>query len=106
MADNKCIICGLNMDEGRQICIFCEKDLLPYKEQLAAAFRREPVEYDGDKYGCISAFVIRFRAASRVPLKKRRCLYQVELMSARTNSVIYADPKEVKVIEEWRPPNE
>ena len=105
MDDKKCIICGLNADEGRQLCRICEKSLTPYKEQLAAAFKREPVEYEGDKYGCISAFIIRFRAASRAPLKKR-CIFQVELMSAKTNSVIYADPEKVKIIKEWRPPNE
>lgn len=99
MEAEKCIICGLNT-EGGNICLVCEKDISPYKEQLTAAYNRTPVEYRGVKYGCISAFIIRFRAGSRIPIKKR-CIFQAELMSGKTDSVIYADPKEVKVLKEF-----
>ena len=100
MEAEKCIICGLKTTEGRQVCRICEKALEPYKEQLTAAFNRTPVEYRGVKYGCISAFIIRFRVGSRIPTRKR-CIFQAELMSGKTDSVIYADPKEVKVLKEF-----
>ena len=99
MDADKCILCGLKVTEGRQICRICEKSLAPYKEQFWAAFNRVPVEYDGDKYGCISAVVIRFRASTRVPIR-RRCIIQVELMSGRAQSVVIADPKDVKEVAE------
>lgn len=105
MDDKKCLLCGLIVDEGRQICPICERSLAPYKEQLWAFFNRVPVEFRGNKYGCISAFVLRSRAITRVAIKKR-CIFQVELMSERSQSVVIADPDDVKIIEEWRPPNE
>ena len=105
MNDNKCLLCGLPTDETRQICLICEKSLEPHKELLWAAFNRVPVEFRGVNYGCISAFIFRTRVASRVPIKKR-CIFQVELMSAKSHCIIYADPKEVKVLKDWRPPNE
>ena len=105
MSDKKCLLCGLIVEEGRQICPVCERSLAPYKEQLWAAFNRVPVEFKGNKYGCISAFVIRFRSEVRQPIKKR-CIFQVELMSAKAQSVIIADPNDVNIFEDWRPPNE
>ena len=105
MEAEKCIICGLKTTEGRQVCRICEKALEPYKEQLTAAYNRTPVEYRGDKYGCISAFIIRFRVGSRIPIKDR-CIFQVELMSGRSTSVTIADPTEVKVLKDWRATNE
>lgn len=105
MNDKKCLLCGLPVDEGRQICPICERALTPYKEQLRAAFNRVPVEFGGNKYGCISAFVIRFRSEVRKPIKNR-CIFQLELMSANAQSVIIADPNDVNIFEEWRPPNE
>lgn len=95
MDAENCLLCGLVTDEGRQICRICEKTIEPYKEQLWAAFNRVPVEYDGDKYGCISAVIIRFRASARAPIK-RRCIIQAELMSGRAQSVVIVDPKDVK----------
>lgn len=105
MDDNKCLLCGLPVEEGRQICPICERALAPHKELLWAAFNRVPVEFRGVKYGCISAFIFRMRVGIREPLKKR-CIFQVELMSARAQCVTYADPNEVKVLKDWRPPNE
>ena len=105
MDDKKCLLCGFPINEGDQICPICVRSLEPYKEQLWAAFNRVPVEFRGVKYGCISAFIFRMRAASRVPIKNR-CVFQVELISAKSHCIIYADPKEVKVLKDWRPPNE
>lgn len=105
MSKEKCLLCGLDVDEGRQICPICERSIAPYKEQLRAAFNRVPVEFRGNKYGCISAFVIRFRSEVQKPLK-RRCIFQVELMSANAQSVTVADPDDVNIIKDWRPPNE
>ena len=101
MNDKKCLLCGLIVEEGRQICPICERSLAPYKEQLRAAFNRVPVEFGGNKYGCISAFVIRFRSEVCKPIKKR-CIFQVELMSANAQSVIIADPNDVTVLKEYQ----
>ena len=101
MSDKKCLLCGLIIGEGRQICILCERSLTPYTEQLRAAFNRDPVEFRGNKYGCISAFVIRFRSEVQKPLK-RRCILQFELMSATAQSVTVADPNEVTVLKEYQ----
>lgn len=105
MDGGKCLFCGVDITEGRQLCPICEKMLAPYKDILRAALHRTPVEYKGDKYGCISAFIIRTRASHLAGLKKRYII-QVELMSSRTHSVIYADPKEITVLRDWRPANE
>lgn len=99
MDGNKCIFCGLNTSEGRQVCLICENMLAPYKDILQATIDRTPVEYKGDKYGCISAVIIRTYVSPRVPIRKRFTI-QAELMSARTNSVTIADPKEIKVLKE------
>lgn len=100
-----CLFCSADITEGRQLCPICERVLAPYKDILRAALDRTPVEFRGDKYGCISAFIIRTRASHLKGLKKRYII-QVELMSSRTHSVIYADPKEITVLRDWRPPNE
>lgn len=105
MDAEKCLFCGVDIPEGRQICLICERGIAPYKNILRATLDRTPVEYRGEKYGCISAFIVRTRVASRVPIKKRYII-QAELMSARKNCIVYADPKEVTVLRDWRPPNE
>ena len=92
-----CIICGVDIPEGAQLCNDCEKLLSPHRDLLTAMLRRKPVEHNGIKYGCISAFIIRCRLSTRGRLKKP--IVQVELMSGRTNSITIADPKEVKVLE-------
>ena len=71
-------------------------------ELLQAALDKTPVEHRGIKYGCISAFAIRTRALNRSALKVPY-IVQVELMSGRTQSVTIADPKEVTVLNDWRP---
>ena len=105
MDDGKCLFCGVDIPEGRQVCPVCERMLAPYKDILRATLDRSPVEYRGDKYGCISAFIIRTRISHRKALKKQYII-QVELMSSRAHSLTYADPKEVTVLRDWRPPNE
>lgn len=95
-----CIICNVTLPEGGQLCPNCEKLLAPYKDILQGMLRRKPVEHKGIKYGCISAFIIRGRVSTRGRLKKP--IVQVELMSARTNSVTIVDPKEVKIIEVFK----
>ena len=96
MSASACIICNVNIPEGAQLCPSCEELLAPYSDHLRAMIRRQPVEHRGIKYGCISAFIIRGRVASRIPLKKPKV--QVELMSGRAQSVTIADPKEVKIL--------
>lgn len=105
MDDKKCLLCGLIVEEGRQICPICERSLAPYKEQLWAFFNRAPVEFRGSKYGCISAFIFRSRSVISKTIKKR-CIFQVELMSANAQSVTIADPNEVTVLKDWRTSNE
>lgn len=92
-----CIICGVNIPEGVQLCKNCENLLAPHKDVLTAMLRRKPVEYNGIKYGCVSAFIIRARSSPRILSKKP--IVQAELMSARTNSVTIADPKDIKILE-------
>lgn len=97
MTDGKCIICGEATREGREVCTYCDYMFAPSTDIVNAMLKRKPVEYEGIKYGCISAFVIRTRAEVS---RKMRTPYilQVELMSQRTNSVIIADPNKVKIL--------
>ena len=75
----------------------CEKLPEDHGEILRAMLEKRPVEYKGIKYGCISAFTIRARAIATRRLEKPS-IYQVELMSARQNSIAIADPKDVKIL--------
>lgn len=79
-------------------------------ELLEAALKRTPAEHKGIKYGCISALTIRTRVSHRTAIyrkgEKVPYIIQVELMSAKTQSVTIADPKEVTVLKDWRPANE
>ena len=75
----------------------CEKLPEDHGEILRAMLEKRPVEYKGIKYGCISAFTIRARAIATRRLEKPY-IYQVELMSARQNSIAIADPKDVKIL--------
>ena len=96
----KCIICG--EDTEGQICPQCiEKYSMPDAELLEAFDKGTPVELDGVKYGCISALIIRKRASHLNALNGPHII-QVELMSARMQSVIIAAPKDVKVLKDWR----
>ena len=99
MSDRKCIICGATIPEG-DVCRGCKEKFEPNADILNAAINKYPVEYDGIKYGCISAFVIRFRASFLCAIKEPYIL-QVELMSKR-GCVVIADPKRVKIIKEDR----
>ena len=80
------------------MCRGCKEKFEPNAEILNAAINKLPVEHDGIKYGCISAFVIRFRMSHLCELKEPYIL-RVELMSKR-GCVVIADPKEVKIIKE------
>lgn len=100
MSAGKCLICGADISAGELTCAECAEQFEPDKEILQAMLDRVPVECKGVKYGCISAYIIRTRVSFRVPLKKRY-ITQVELMSARTQSVTIAAPKEVKVLREF-----
>lgn len=93
-----CVICGAAIPEGRQICLLCEFKFEPNKEIINAMITEKPILYKGEKYGCISAFIIRKRAIiSRKP--KNQYILQVELMSKNKNSCVIADPQEVKVLD-------
>jgi len=106
MTADSCIICGEYIPEGRQICPQCEaKYTTPDQELLKAFNEGTPVESKGIKYGCISALIIRKRVSYKQALKVPH-IVQVELMSARTQSVTIAAPKDVKVLKDWRRPNE
>lgn len=118
MSAEKCVSCGAEIPEGRQVCPVCSAimigdgeaatkalcEMLPaeHGEILKAMFERVPVMHDGIKYGCISAFTIRTRYSHLVAMKK---LYisQVELMSVRARSVTIAPPKDVKILWEGKP---
>ena len=93
---DKCIICGATIPEGRQVCPSCEQKFEPNADILNAMYNKFPVEYQGIKYGCISAFTIRVRA-SHIYAMKEPFRLQVELMS-RNGCVVIADPKDVKII--------
>lgn len=94
-----CKICGNDLPEGRPICPPCEKSLGPPAEIIDAMLLGLPVEYKGEKYGCISAFTIRTRISTRVKLKKPY-ISEVELMSGRANCVIFAEPQAIKILKE------
>lgn len=68
---------------------------------MAAALNKSPVEYDGIKYGCISAFTVRFRSTRLYALKTDYVL-QVELMSGKQNSIVIANPKDVKILTDYK----
>lgn len=95
---NTCVICGAVIPEGQQVCPFCEFKFEPNKDIINAMFEEKPILYNGVKYGCISAFIIRKRALiSRKP--KSRYILQVELMSKNKNSCVIADPQDVQILE-------
>ena len=97
MNDLTCVICGVAIPEGRQICSFCEVKFEPHKDIINAMIEERPVSYNGTKYGCISAFIIRKRSiVSRKP--PRPYTLQVELMSGNSNSCVIADPKDVIIL--------
>lgn len=94
-----CIICGAVIPEGRQVCPQCEAKFAPNTNIIDAMLNKYPVEYDGIKYGCISAFTIRTRASHLKALGKPFIL-QVELMSKNANCLVIADPQKVKILRE------
>lgn len=96
-----CIICGAIIPEGRQVCPQCEKILEPNAEVMDAMFKKYPVEYDGIKYGCISAFTIRTRA-SHLNALLQPFILQVELMSKNAHCVVIADPQKVKILKDYQ----
>lgn len=97
MAEGKCIICGEATIEGREVCPYCDYMFAPIANIVNAMLKQKPVEYDGIKYGCISAFVIRTRAEVSRKMKTPYIL-QVELMSKTTNSRTIADPNKIKIL--------
>ena len=98
MSVGTCIICGEATLEGREVCPYCEHKFAPHADIMNAMLKQKPVEYEGIKYGCISAFIIRTRVSHTCKMKTPYIL-QVELMSKRTHSVTIADPQKVKILE-------
>lgn len=93
-----CILCGAEIAAG-QLCKSCAELLKENAGTFEAMFNKTPVEHDGIKYGCISAFTIRARSYVRYTMERkigRPCILQVELMS-KDNHVIIANPKDVKI---------
>lgn len=101
MSVPRCLICGGDHPERRDLCNACAEVMEANKGIIEAMRQRLPVEHEGIKYGCISAFIVRTRASHLEPLKQRYAL-QVELMSANSHSKTIADPKEVKVLKDYR----
>lgn len=99
----RCIMCGVSaVEDGWKVCPTCARRFFDENEKiLAAMFKKVPVEHRGIKYGCVSAFIIRVRSSCTRPLKVPR-LFQAELMSGSRGSVTIADPKEVKVLNEYK----
>lgn len=95
MSVNKCLFCPEIIPEGVQVCPRCEQIFKPNADIINAMFNKFPVEYQGIKYGCISAFTIRVRA-SHIYAMKEPFRLQVELMS-RNGCVVIADPNDVKI---------
>lgn len=100
MSGASCIICAANIPEGAQTCPRCASIFEPYKDLMNAMYYRTPVEYNGVKYGCISAFIIRARACIYKP-QERPYVVQVELMSGKGRNITIADPNKIKVLEAW-----
>ena len=96
MSVNKCLFCPEIIPEGVQVCPSCAQKFEPNADILNAMYNKYPVEYQGIKYGCISAFTIRVRA-SHIYAMIEPFRLQVELMS-RNGCVTIADPKDVKII--------
>ena len=92
----KCIICDSDIPEGRQVCQRCEELLSPFAEILKAMFEKKPVEFEGMKYGCISAVTIRTRGSHHHALPAP--IIQAELMSRIRYSVAIVDPKKIKIL--------
>lgn len=101
MSGARCLICGATVPEGRQVCPRCAEIFEPCADIMAAALNKSPVEYDGIKYGCISAFTVRFRSTRLYALKTDYVL-QVELMSGKQNSIVIANPKDVKILTDYK----
>lgn len=101
MSGARCLICGASLPEGRQVCPRCAEIFEPCADIMAAALNKSPVEYDGIKYGCVSAFTVRFRS-SRIYSLKADYILQVELMSGKQNSITIANPKDVKILTEYK----
>ena len=60
-----------------------------------AMVQKYPVEYEGVKYGCISAVTVRTRASHIIPLG--RTILQVELMS-KNGCVVIAEPQKIRIL--------
>lgn len=105
MSGARCLICGATVPEDRQVCPRCAEIFEPCAEIMAAALNKSPVEYDGIKYGCISAFTVRFRSSRIYTLNyvlNVDYVLQVELMSGKQNSIVIANPKDVKILTEYK----
>lgn len=92
----KCLICAADIPEDRQVCQRCEDLLSPCAEIVKAMFEKRPAEFEGMKYGCISAVTIRTRGSHHHPLPAP--ILQVELMSKIRHCVVIAEPKKVKIL--------
>lgn len=99
MSVETCIICGADIPEGRQVCPRCEEVFAPNMDIINAMFNKIPVQYEGVKYGCISAFTIRTRVSHIYPMKVPY-IAQVELLSKARGCAVWVDPKKVKILGE------
>lgn len=101
MSGETCIICGATIPEGRQVCPRCEDVFAPNMDIINAMFNKTPVEYEGIKYGCISAFAIRVRV-SHIYAMKEPYIAQVELLSRARGCAVWAEPRKIKILKEGR----
>lgn len=101
MNGQTCAICGGENPEGRKMCVSCLEKFSPPVEILQAMLKGYPVESEGIKYGCVSAFTIRTRI-SHTKSMRGAYLTQVELMSGKTHSVTIADPQRIEILKEYK----
>lgn len=98
MSVGACVICGGIIPAEWQVCPSCAEKFEPNAHIVNAMLNNLPVEYKGEKWGCISALIIRTRA-SHLRAPYTRYTVQVELMSKNRHCVTIADPKYIKILE-------
>lgn len=99
MSVGACVICGGIIPAEWQVCPSCAGKFEPNAAIVNAMLTNTPVEYNGEKWGCISALIIRARSSHLRTHNKKRYTVQVELMSKNRHCVTIADPQEIKILE-------
>ena len=70
----------------------------PTSEQIKAVmFNRTPVEYEGNEYARITAYI--YRISERDAYGKSRTFMQAELLSNTGNSVVIVNPNKIIIKE-------